>query len=47
MRWLRARYLTVHEHRQLLDDAGCSDIAIDVQRRNGWICCTGRKPVIA
>lgn len=40
---LRARYLTVGEHRELLTAAGFADVAIHVEKRKGWICAVARK----
>lgn len=42
MKMIRARFLTAEEHRRLFADAGFQEIAIDVERSNGWICCVGR-----
>ena len=36
--------LTVEEHRQLLTEAGYSDLQIMTEPSKGWICCIGRKP---
>jgi SAM-dependent methyltransferase len=44
MKLLGAKYLTVDQHRELLAAAGFVDIAIDTERRKGWISCVGRKP---
>ena len=44
MKLLGARYLTVDEHRALLAAAGFAEIAIDTERRKGWICAVGKKP---
>ena len=44
MTLLRARYLTVEEHRQLLTSAGFSDVDVHTDARKGWICAVGRKP---
>jgi len=41
---LRARYLTVREHHDLLAGAGFVDIAIHQRDATGWICCVARKP---
>jgi len=41
---LGARYLTVDEHRGMLDAAGYAEIAIDVDAKKGWICARGSKP---
>jgi SAM-dependent methyltransferase len=45
MALLRARYLTVEEHVQLLASAGFTDVTVDTDRRKGWICVVGRKPL--
>ena len=44
MMLLRARYLTVEEHRQLFMSAGFSDVHVDTDARKGWICVVGRRP---
>ena len=44
MKLIGARYLTIDQHKELLTEAGFSGVAIDVERRKGWICCTGTKP---
>jgi len=44
MMLLRARYLTVEEHRQLLVSAGFSDVDVHTDARKGWICVVGRRP---
>ena len=44
MKLLRARYLTVDQHRELLAAAGFTEIAIDTERGKGWICAVGKKP---
>ena len=44
MMLLRARYLTVEEHRQLFTSAGFSDVRVDTDARKGWICAVGRRP---
>src|SRR5262245_20095558 len=43
MKLLRASYLTVNEHRDLLVTAGYADVEILEDRRKGWICVIGRK----
>ena len=40
---LRAHYLTVDGHRQLLGDAGYEDVEVFTEPRRGWICVKGRK----
>ena len=44
MKLIGARYLTVDEHRDLLTQAGYTDVTIDVQPARGWICAVGTKP---
>jgi ubiquinone/menaquinone biosynthesis C-methylase UbiE len=44
MMLLRARYLTVEEHRQLFISAGFIDVVVHTDARKGWICVVGRKP---
>ena len=39
------KVLSVEEHRQLLEDAGYSDVRVVVERSRGWICAIGRKPL--
>lgn len=41
---LRAAYLSVEEHRQLLENAGYRDVEIFEERSRGWICAVGHKP---
>lgn len=41
---LRARYLTLEEHRGLFRAAGFTDIEIDHIPRKGWISCIARRP---
>ena len=36
--------LSVEEHRELLKDAGYSDVQIITEPSKGWICCIGSKP---
>jgi len=36
--------LTPDEHRDLLINAGCSDIQIDLESKKGWISAIGKKP---
>jgi len=38
--------LSVEEHRELLTDAGYSDVQVITEPRKGWICCIGTKPPI-
>jgi ubiquinone/menaquinone biosynthesis C-methylase UbiE len=44
---LRAHYLTVDGHRQLLADAGYDGVEVFTEPSRGWICVKGRKPVAA
>ena len=44
MMLLRARYLTVEDHRQLFVSAGFSDVDVHTDARKGWICVVGRRP---
>lgn len=44
MKLLGATYLTPEGHRDALSAAGFSEVAVDVERRKGWICCIGRRP---
>jgi len=44
---VRARHLTLEEHRELLHTAGFADIQIDHNPWKRWICATGRRPVDA
>jgi SAM-dependent methyltransferase len=46
MKLLRARYFTIQEHRELLEAAGFVDVAIDVEKKKGWICGVARRPAI-
>ena len=41
---LRAHYLTVDGHRQLLADAGYQEVEVFTEQSRGWICVKGRKP---
>jgi ubiquinone/menaquinone biosynthesis C-methylase UbiE len=38
------KLLTENEHRELLTDAGYSDVQTFVKRDKGWICGIGKKP---
>ncbi|HEY2848398.1 MAG TPA: class I SAM-dependent methyltransferase [Gemmatimonadaceae bacterium] len=40
---LRAKYLTVDEHRALLANAGFVDVSVITEKARGWICALGRK----
>jgi SAM-dependent methyltransferase len=44
MKVLRARYLTVEEHRDLLLAAGYAEVAVSTEPGKGWICAVGRRP---
>jgi ubiquinone/menaquinone biosynthesis C-methylase UbiE len=37
------KLLSVEEHRELLEEAGCSDVRIVEESGKGWICAVGRK----
>jgi SAM-dependent methyltransferase len=37
------KLLSVEEHRELLEEAGCSDVRVIEERGKGWICAVGRK----
>ena len=39
-------FLTPEEHRRLLTNAGYSSVQVIEESANGWICGTGRKPII-
>jgi SAM-dependent methyltransferase len=43
MRLVGGRHLTVEEHRNALARAGFTDVAVDEERRKGWICASGRQ----
>jgi len=43
MRLIRATYLSVSEHSQLLTEAGYSEIEMFEETRKGWLCSVGRK----
>jgi SAM-dependent methyltransferase len=45
MMLLRATYLSVSEHRNLLSAAGYSEVAVFEERGKGWICAVGRRPL--
>jgi SAM-dependent methyltransferase len=44
MKLLRARYLTVDQHRDAFGAAGFTDVAVSVERVKGWICVGGKRP---
>ena len=37
------KLLSAEEHRELLEEVGCSDVRIIEERGKGWICAVGRK----
>jgi SAM-dependent methyltransferase len=39
-----AKLLTADQHRELLEQAGLSDVQVFTQPDKGWICVTGKKP---
>jgi len=43
MKSLKAHYLSADEHRELLSNAGYSEIEVFEERRKGWICTVGRR----
>ena len=43
MMLLRAKYLTVDEHREAFTAAGFRDLSVSVERWKGWICVVGKK----
>lgn len=45
MKLLKASNLGVDEHRALFAAAGYTGIEIFEERRKGWICCVGKKPL--
>jgi SAM-dependent methyltransferase len=45
MKLLRARYMTLQQHRDLFAAAGYSEVEVFDQPRKGWMCITGRRPV--
>jgi len=44
---LRSAHLSASEHRELFSRAGYTGVEVFEERRKGWICATGRKPVNA
>ena len=44
MRLLRATYLTAAEHRELLTQAGYTNVETVEERSTGWLCAIGKKP---
>lgn len=47
MRMLKARYLSLQEHRDLLASAGFAEALVFNEPRKGWVCCVGRKAQVA
>jgi len=45
MKLLRATYLSVSEHREMLSAAGYSGTAVLEEPKKGWICAIGRRPM--
>ena len=41
---LRAKLLSVEQHRELLAAAGFTNVQVDEERGHGWLCVTGTKP---
>jgi ubiquinone/menaquinone biosynthesis C-methylase UbiE len=39
--------LTIDEHRELLTNAGYSEVHVIAEPSKGWICCMGSKPVVS
>ena len=39
--------LSVEEHRELLTNAGYSDVQVFTEPSKGWICCIGSKPPVS
>jgi hypothetical protein len=37
--------LTTEEHRELLANAGYSNVEVAEQSANGWLCAAGTKPI--
>jgi ubiquinone/menaquinone biosynthesis C-methylase UbiE len=46
MKLLRSSNLGVDEHRELFLSAGYTDVQISEEHRKGWICVTGKKPLV-
>jgi len=36
--------LSIDEHREMLANAGYSEVQVQTDSSKGWICCTGKKP---
>jgi hypothetical protein len=45
MMLLRATYLSVSEHRNLLSAAGSSEVVVFEERGKGWLCAVGTRPL--
>lgn len=45
MATLGARYLTIAEHRELLANAGYTNVEVDVEPSKGWLYAKGTKPI--
>jgi len=45
MKLIGGAFLSADEHRELFSEAGYREVQIFEERRKGWICATGRKPV--
>jgi SAM-dependent methyltransferase len=45
MKLLRATYLSVNGHREMLSAAGYSETAVLEESKKGWICAIGRRPL--
>jgi len=45
MKLLRTALLSVDEHRELFSTAGYTDVQMFEERKKGWICGTGKKPL--
>jgi SAM-dependent methyltransferase len=45
MKLIGGAYLSVDEHRDLFVEAGYAEVQVFPERRKGWICATGLKPV--
>ncbi|HKV70767.1 MAG TPA: class I SAM-dependent methyltransferase [Gemmatimonadales bacterium] len=44
MMLLRAKYLTVDQHREAFTTAGFGDVTVSAQKGKGWICVVGKRP---
>ena len=44
MRLLRAKYLTVDEHRAALESAGYANVEVHTEPSKGWLCAVGSVP---